>query len=624
MTSVKKRKLKDDYNIKDVENIKELEKFIYTNIKTYDEDIKKYSIENLDHFFKEFLGRDKQLEEIKNLSLNSYDRWIEIRDKRRQNNDIFFIRVSGKSGLGKTRFGIEAYKSIDIENKFRIMIDFNSGGGEKLVEYDNDLRLEQILGIRLLARGYFNVSYEAFLRYIQYQKLNIDLTTTTVLKFIEKKIREKKNLDSTTPIFLYLHIDEFQLAFKEMEIVKKMIYTLTSFMMNPGNMFVFPVLTGTSGKEFRLITQPPEHFIPLDFLEEKYAYELLKYNEYDNEERALIKYMGGHPRHLKYLKRAELNNRCIDDENKIDYNRILCEVEDLIKRDNSSFIRDVNGIKNAKELISLSLLGEEVYRVTELPEDFTIGKAEDTGRMLISKTKEGNSIIKFTPLEIFVLSRHLKLGFEMDHFPITWKLFENLVLELEMIRNNIYFQKVSSNKDKVKIKDLYPGIYCWPETLEKEISLKELTIVDETNQFIQRKIFDEKIFVNFDKYFGEIDITDGKYLLKCEKGNAYFNGRIIRRNPDIIFFYKFSYDCSGKLSEERLESWYNNAIESLNELKINFPEYEFIIIYITTQEFLTKGSSTSKSMPERCHNLMFIDDSNIAKFMPGLYMLHPY
>jgi hypothetical protein len=215
--------------------------------------------------------------------------------------DHRFVLVTGASGLGKTRFGFEASRSLvqfltddghtlgedkqtllaGIAAPLYIYINFNNGE-----QYDNildDHRPAAVrLGVRLAATGLLNLSMSSIL--LSCKDLN-KLDVTSVMSRIVLDSLSSGNQFSC----IIVHLDEFPFYVDArgttgMHDFKAMLHELGKFMReglvgteSRGRFCVLPILTGTSSRDVELVPSDYGHeSVTLSCISDENALQMFK------------------------------------------------------------------------------------------------------------------------------------------------------------------------------------------------------------------------------------------------------------------------------------------------------------------------------------------------------------
>ncbi|PKC59404.1 hypothetical protein RhiirA1_540504 [Rhizophagus irregularis] len=175
------------------------------------------------------------------------------------NSNYWCIVSAGAPGIGKTRFGIELFDYIkqnweppeewgDVHFEYLYM---NFGNGFYLSGYDSELKLEVILGLWIAYAFFIEKKYDTTFqvfrsRALQYGK-DIFIFDSVIYYYYESL-----KFSNNQKLFLYLHIDEFQMIDKwgaqnkTNQFFGNMIRCITKFTTEEYSTFIQPFLSGTA------------------------------------------------------------------------------------------------------------------------------------------------------------------------------------------------------------------------------------------------------------------------------------------------------------------------------------------------------------------------------------------
>ncbi|CAB4490961.1 unnamed protein product [Rhizophagus irregularis] len=179
--------------------------------------------------------------------------------RKRSNSNYWCIVSAGAPGIGKTRFGIELFDYIkqnweppeewgDVHFEYLYM---NFGNGFYLSGYDSELKLEVILGLWIAYAFFIEKKYDTTFqvfrsRALQYGK-DIFIFDSVIYYYYESL-----KFSNNQKLFLYLHIDEFQMIDKwgaqnkTNQFFGNMIRCITKFTTEEYSTFIQPFLSGTA------------------------------------------------------------------------------------------------------------------------------------------------------------------------------------------------------------------------------------------------------------------------------------------------------------------------------------------------------------------------------------------
>jgi len=460
-----------------------------------------------------------------------------------------FPIIATASGMGKSRFGKEAPKLLSscLENIVSIMIDFN-GGGDKL-DPVRDVDPKVSLGLRLLAKGYFQCTTETLRQHILLEEEGLCLFSDVLIQ-IGNKIRSQT--DGKSLVTIFLHLDEFQLAHETIKassenFLKNIIYTIGEFKVRNStqvaslakehNIFLLPLLTGTTrdGTALALTTYHAD-YISLDTLDPSSSLKILKKSLNNanfhsplldsNEFLTLLGDIGVVPKYLLWLRQLILNDVKILSQQTKDSVKVFQFAATLRDR----FISARNLLEmlsnNQRELfrfLSHCILGTSVSWGT-MYNGYTVETLARDGDIFI-KLNSSSSLSFFFPcilLNLLATDINSELLRDITAFPYdnSWHKFEVIVLKLVLVRMNVL---VLSGIGSLSFPSLFPD--CLGTRLNYSFIVKnELQLSNDQRKWIYKQKNNPNLL------FTEVSMSDGVYL--CLAGNKYLDGRICCHTED--------------------------------------------------------------------------------------------
>ncbi|KAF0446450.1 crinkler family protein [Gigaspora margarita] len=254
--------------------------------------------------------------------------------------DFHILASGGAPGIGKTRYGQELFDFLQTKwtlpvqwttNGYRphfeyLYLDF--GGSIQLDEYDYRLAANEIIGLRIAYEFFVAKNYR--MPFGSFRILALPYVRFFIIDVVLENIRRKLALKNTQQLFIFLHIDEFQLIDEWDEqdrtnppknLFKNMISALASYMLKPSQCaFVQVFLSGTAPKviitakkaskvSFKFVKCPMLSIVSMiqivDYYAEKCGAETFEKGDYKwklcYQFLQLIEDTGGLPRALQHL-----------------------------------------------------------------------------------------------------------------------------------------------------------------------------------------------------------------------------------------------------------------------------------------------------------------------------------
>ncbi|KAI8345857.1 hypothetical protein B0O80DRAFT_471691 [Mortierella sp. GBAus27b] len=601
--------------------------------------------------------------------------------------DFDMLVCGGAPGIGKTRFGKELFRYLDhhwvlpdpwTREKVRLKYLFMDFGKViRLDEKDNEITDPSIImGLRMaycyFIEGQYNLSFETFRSLI---REHMDLFTISgVLGAISKHVdaegkhvdaegkhvdAEGKHVDAEgkQQLFLFLHIDEFQIIDKwgqdtgKAEFFKKMIRRLASFMAT--STFIQTFLSGTAPQAVVKAQEPTEvsfQFIECPLLSFRSMLDIAEH--YANVEGAdkfdcgtykwmlcrqflqLLEDTGGLPRALQYLFeqcfRVVSKGTFFRDITTHDFNAIHAGTKhELNRRYNIRDTIDKNK-QLARRLLHYSISGIPVQRTDNMDPgntEVTVESLErDTHIILVPNGSE--FVIKMPPFFISIYNDRLrildrKLGEQLSvQHDMYWQEWEQFVAYYEAFRNNLL---IDIGRDTVKLSEVYPGAYGTSTTLGLEVKLQRLSVCHSQERFPCAKLTEKSARETISWEKGEAVIVNGA-------GASWGDSFVVRCTIDdkkLLILHQDKYDYqSEEYSAEDLSNEHQKNLNTGAEYQKNLDtsakatndgfqdlkSYRHITVLFTTRPF-----SEISQIQDDC---LVISESNFKDYFGPVFALH--
>jgi hypothetical protein len=555
-----------------------------------------------------------------------------------------FIILATASGMGKSRFGTEAAKiassCLDQDKVpiFSIMIDFN-GGGDKL-DANLDLDPNISLGLRLLAKGYFKCETEVLRRYIFPEEEKYCIFSDVAI-LIGNQLRH----DTSLPICLLLHLDEFQLAHEFMkeknnpDFLKNMIYAIGEFKVRSStrsfsyakenNIFLLPLLTGTTRDGTALaITRYHAKYLSLDPINPAAALKILmtKFQQ-DVQDQVipspllellkskafltLLGDIGVVPKYLLWLYLAIKGDRTST--------KILIQQTSVEKKvfQFAAFLKQQVSMSSLLEKLSNNK--KELFRFLSdcVYHSEVTWTTQYNGFTIETLAKDGNIFIKSISLSSLSLSFPCMLlnsflegleGFKFNEletltsFPFdnSWQRFEEIIMTFVLIRFKI--SALSGN-----------GVVLFQSLFRRNLGMKDdyrLKVKEgELHRDNAKWIYTSKNNLIFNR----VSMSEGTYL--CLDGNKYFDGRVCCKTEDgkkvLIAIQTRKTDC-----EKMSMITYDELKKGRDSLLVQYKnDFEIIIVGGITNSPLSEPEKTKFN---NVNNVFCISQTELNSFTLSL------
>ncbi|GJJ77498.1 hypothetical protein EMPS_09857 [Entomortierella parvispora] len=427
--------------------------------------------------------------------------------------------------------------------QYYMLLDFYKDASLRQVE--SKLDAENILGLRMAYFHFFQGKYlEAYPDfYHQVADCRGLFTITNVIIAIRKDLK----LPAERPFFLFLHIDEFQKIFDHrwegtparrrpslskggiylagdkteghteegLSLFKDIMHTLGNFMSGASNPDIIQTfLSGTARREVTLAAKPTLYsfeFLSCPPLSLGACYDIMGSFLRPESVHAcqwvpkkgilyLLSATGGLPRALQLLLEEFFGSRLenhasflealsnIDEDTDTIFGEVEMQLDNLYAI--TDFAKKHKGLICA--IVRLCLLQQPVER-DHVPSDlfpkYTMDVLERETHTILEDNEDNDGRI-LVRIPFFFLSRynkvveevrnHLKKIFVEDwESSRGWSFFEGIVADFEALRTNLLF----GDRQTATLREIYCGAMGQPETLDRIVKLKELSVVKLIHRF---------------------------------------------------------------------------------------------------------------------------------------------
>ncbi|GBB83569.1 hypothetical protein RclHR1_10260012, partial [Rhizophagus clarus] len=578
----------------------------------------------------------------------------------------FNILVSGGApGIGKTRFGSEIFKYLENNQNWappawknnlqleNLYVDF--GNGCQLDSYDDELTPTIIIGLRIayvfFIEGKYTMKFETFRDRVWKYKDIFKISN------VFECIYEHLNLQPEQYLFVFLHIDEFQLIDQwefnavnkrkvlAKELFKEMINGLASYMLGPPSspIYVQTFLSGTApqvviaAKEsskvsFKFANCPQLSFRAMLNIANHYA------QKYDAEKfdcgsykwmlcrpfLQLLEDTGGLPRALQYVFEVcfEIETdrkKFFGDIHKQHFNTIFYNVKHLLQERYNIYGTIEKNKKLALELLYHSIDAIPVKRKTCLDpsdEDCTIENLERDAHIILRPCDDTFSefTIKMPFFFVCLYNDKLKIvDFSLEETfrvqnTMHWQDCELFVAHYEAFRTNLLMER---GKRTVHLKELYRGVFGTVSAKNIEVRLKKLSVCQAQEQFPCLKLTEKGTTKSIPWEEGEVVVVNGASakwgdsfrVLQTVQGDRLFS----------IHQAKYDYNSATYTLKDLLKEHNKNYVTSINtekELFDKLAKHRHITIVFTTQPFY-------ETVP--CEDCFIISRSNFEQYFGPVF-----
>ena len=236
-----------------------------------------------------------------------------------------------------------------LEHAVEVHVDFNSGGDAmQPEELKDEIAIAAAFGVRLAARGLFNMPYSTAQQLSAFAKNRSVWTVDKVIRKLWNMHRLRLGLAKDAPLLLFIHVDEFQLALSGCNLAVPQVTALMKgwfLSVIHSNMNVLPdteagcvalLITGTvtAGITFS-VTEPRVLRVPMRAFTYNQAFDFLKLRSpcheswiHQDDFIRLVLDLGGVPMLLDYLAREIKSNAAmqLSCENHSDPTKIILSI----------------------------------------------------------------------------------------------------------------------------------------------------------------------------------------------------------------------------------------------------------------------------------------------------------
>ncbi len=434
--------------------------------------------------------------------------------------------------IGKTRFGEELFKHLKNktdwdpwENNLNLHFEYlylDFGNGVQLNSYDDNLTPIVIFGLRIaytfFIKRKYNMTFETF-RYRVFKYKDI-----FIISNVFECIYEHLNLQPEQRIFIFLHIDEFQLIDKwKKDLFLKMVDILAPLMINPTYTYVQTFLSGTApqavinAKESSKVSFGPVYCPQLSFAAMlKIATYYAQKFDAEKFDCGIYKWMlfqpflqlledtGGLPRALQYLFEECFKIGCggkkfFNTIHNLNFDTIFANIKKRLQERYNMYSTIVKNEKLALELLHHSIDAIPVRLKTCLDptnHNCTIENLERDAHIILNPYN--GSVVEYTIMMPFIficiyndilriMNSNLEETFRVQN-TMWWQEWELFVANYEAFRTNLLIKR---GKNMVNLGELYHGAYGTESTKNINVMLKELSVRQAIEQFPCLKLTDK-------------------------------------------------------------------------------------------------------------------------------------
>ncbi|GJJ68147.1 hypothetical protein EMPS_00493 [Entomortierella parvispora] len=564
---------------------------------------------------------------------------VKFRHENNLSKANFHMIVSGGApGIGKTRFGKELFnhlkdtwippewKGCDLIFKY-LRMDF--GSGIKLTEEDVATdNPDIIIGTRIAFCFFIEGRYElSFAQFRNEIKSNINMFT---IGNVMPAITENFQLQGNRRLFLFLHVDEFQLIDRwdllhkdkrNQLLFKEMIGSLAPLMQPPGSsMFVQVFLSGTASRAIIAAKDPSRNsfrFVSTPLLSAKSVREIAGHyaKKYKAEKceciankwnlcrhfLQLLEDTGGLPRALELLfawcfQIGGNGEKFFREIAKQNFDAIFGHIKSGLEAYYS-----IHGTVSANKSLALSLLhasivGRPLSRGTLMDPNnvhSSVAHLEEDSHIILEACNPAGT--QFTiKMPLFFICLYNDVLQVVDHKieerlrvqnDLHWQGWELFLACFDAFRNNLL---IDLGQQTARLSDLYPGAFGTQSTLDLELKLKRLSVSEAKEQYPSETLTDRITAKNIDWKSGDNVIVNGK---SAPWGDAFIVRETSQGQWTIsIHQGKFDYNSveftSKDLSAEHQKNLAGSSSAKLKpESRKTLMSYHHIAIIFTTQPF---------------------------------------
>jgi hypothetical protein len=458
------------------------------------------------------------------------------------------INDSTLNPLGKTRYGRELYNALQREltsaakakgfdyapHYYYMLLDFYHG--VNLRSEEAKFSAETILGLRLAYAHFFQGKYQEGFPEFCYEAAKHEKLFT--IRRVIIAIRQALKLPEQQPLFLFLHIDEFQKIFDDVwkvapeghppapppeghteegvYLFREMMRSLGPFMggeINPDMIQTF--LSGTARQEVIQTAEPTFYsfeFLSCPTLSMGARYDIMRYFVALSEVRdyewmpkmaflRLLSATGGLPRALQLLLeeffgyRLEKcsNFRALVDDISLNADQIFDKVANNLDKNYSITAFAQKHQELVRALVRLCIFQQPCLRLYAPSDQFpnlTLDVLERHAHTILEDSSDarGRVLVRIPFFFLYIYDTAIgeirnALGsafvhdWGQDH---EWRFFERIIAEYEVLRTNVL---IDNGCTEATLGNIYKGALGRAETLNVAVKLKMLSLVKAAHQF---------------------------------------------------------------------------------------------------------------------------------------------
>ncbi|KAG0045713.1 hypothetical protein BGZ83_009041 [Gryganskiella cystojenkinii] len=571
---------------------------------------------------------------------------VKFRQEGSDSKSNFHMIVSGGApGIGKTRFGKELFSHLAgswlppewAENNLQfeyLKMDFGNGIALNMADNGCD-NPSIIIGHRIaycfFIEGKYEMTFQRFQALIEghINLFTIDRANVAILEHLG--LPEYFDPQDPRRLFLFLHIDEFQLidkwdvdnaTRKHLQIFKDMIRCLAIYMQPPAtNIFVQTFLSGTAPQAIIAAQEPSRTsfgFVRTPLLSSHSMFEIAghyaeKYGaeKYDcgaykwklcRQFLEVLEDTGGLPRALELLfgqcfllgHGGKGFFRGINNQN---FNTIFTNVKNGLQTRYKIYGAVAAKKKLALMLLHTSITGRPVIREELMDpddENSAVARLEQDAHIILDACNSSGTLftIKMPLFFVCLYNDILRVvDYEIQErlrvrSGMPWQDWEIFVANFEVFRNNLL---INLGRQTAHLSELYPGAFGTPNTLDLEVKLERLSVRQAKEQFPSRTLTDRITAES-------IPWEHGKDVIVNDKSAAWgdaFVARETTQGDKIVNIHqdKFYYN-SAEFTLDHLSDEHQKNLDGSNSAKLNLKlrktlaSYRHITIIFTTQPFV--------------------------------------
>ncbi|RUS16922.1 hypothetical protein BC937DRAFT_90638 [Endogone sp. FLAS-F59071] len=580
--------------------------------------------------------------------------------------DTKLLVCSGARGIGKTRYGLELYTAIGnilptkILSKYGIVYEpsfiylaSDFGNGARLREDERTLSADKILALRLAYYFFIDGKYDkSYAKFLSSVKKYWDLFQ---LEDVIKSIRENKGLSGDKKLFIFLHIDEYQMVLNEawngksvgkrpgdlkqdivsfpglgltpggISLLKEITYCLGEFATSKSQTFVQPFLSGTAQEAVLKLAKPTSytfHLLPCPLLSDKACFDIFS-DVFPHCKRTdpitrLVSSTGGLPRALQYLLEVFTGSLEMhgDLSSSVEADYFTSTAKNLDKSYSISTFATEN-----KELVN-QLIYRFLYAIpclrnyAPLPTAPTLTLEvlqRDTHTILEQIPGDRRVLVKIPNFFLYLyfeafghltepMKRYCLKSWDSEEF----QSFERFVADFKMFRMNLLVDVGISN---TTVGDFYHGARGQPATLQRPVLLNRLSKV----HLAEARFPNTPLTLDWDEYCTDIVVlnaTGASFADSCVFRHSIRNdyGTIFGNKRKLYDKTAFPISLVIKEHEKNISALRRIAPGS----KLESMKYcDCITVIITIQNI-------TGDVPDNC---LVVDRNNFADFFGDAFAL---